>query len=118
MFEAGILVPILVPLGFFALLFAVVYMYRRERMAMIERGMNPKIDLPQPHANLKWGLLLIGSGLGLFIAYLLDRTVFAGGDNDNAAIYFALIAIFGGIGLFISYKADMQYLKENKAERE
>jgi O-antigen/teichoic acid export membrane protein len=116
--DAGILVPILVPLGFFAMIFGVVYLYKRERLAMIERGMNPKIDLPQPHANLRWGLLLIGSGLGLFLAYILDRTVFAGADDENVAVYFALIAIFGGIGLFISYMVDMKYLTGNRSAGE
>jgi hypothetical protein len=46
-------------------------------------------------------LLLIGSGLGLFIAYMMDH--FALGDHGNPAIYFSLIAFFGGAGLFIAY---------------
>jgi len=110
--EAGILVPILVPLGLFAMIFGIIYIKNREKMAMIERGMDPRLDLPQPHTNLKWGLLLIGSGLGLFIAYVLDVTVFAKNRDDNEAIYFALIAIFGGLGLFVSYLTDMKYLKK------
>jgi hypothetical protein len=98
------------------MLFGIVYLWRRERMGMIERGMNPRIDLPKPHSNLKWGLLLIGAGLGLFIAYLLDRTAFRSSEDDNVAIYFALIAIFGGLGLYVSYVMDMKYLsgRENK----
>ncbi len=72
---------------------------------MIERGMDPRRYKPQtaPFQNLKWGLLLIGAGIGLFLAYLLDRTVFIKTQDDNEAIYFALIAIFGGTGLFLSY---------------
>ncbi|MBS1528015.1 MAG: hypothetical protein JST19_20380 [Bacteroidetes bacterium] len=82
-------------------------MHRRERMAMIERGMDPRRYKPQsaPYQTLKWGLLLIGAGAGLFIAYILDRTVFVSQD-DNAAIYFGLIAICGGLGLFTSYKIE------------
>lgn len=74
-------------------------------MAMIERGMDPRRYRPQsaPYQNLKWGLLLIGAGLGLFLAYVLDRTAFKSTVDDNEAIYFALIAIFGGLGLLISY---------------
>lgn len=102
--EAGILVPILVPLGLFALIFGIIYMRNRERMAMIERGMNPHIK-PQsaPYQNLKWGLLLIGTGLGLFLAFVLDKTVFHTSEDESPAIYFGLIAIFGGVGLFLSY---------------
>jgi hypothetical protein len=99
-----ILIPIVIPTVMFLTIFGIVYLYKRERMAMIERGMDPRRYKAQsaPFQNLKWGLLLIGAGLGLFLAYLLDRAVF---DNsgDNEAIYFSLIAIFGGLGLFTSY---------------
>ncbi|WCT12140.1 DUF6249 domain-containing protein [Mucilaginibacter jinjuensis] len=99
-----ILIPIVVPTVMFLTIFGIVYLYKRERMAMIERGMDPRRYKAQsaPFQNLKWGLLLIGAGLGLFIAYLLDRTAFAN-DSDNEAIYFGLIAVFGGLGLFASY---------------
>lgn len=114
----AILIPILVPLAFFLTVFGIIYLYKRERMAMIERGMDPRRYKPQsaPYQNLKWGLLLIGAGLGLFIAYVLDRTAFNHmGDTDP--LYFSLIAIFGGIGLFISFKMekkDTDALKQNK----
>ena len=115
--EFGMMTGIIISLGFFAMIFGAVYLWRRERMAMIERGMNPRIDLPKPHSTLRIGLLLIGAGLGLFIAYLLDRTVFSHSEDDNVAIYFALIAIFGGLGLYISYTMDMKYLS-NKGNNE
>ena len=107
--ELGVMVAIIVPLALFMMIFGIVYLTKRERMAMIERGMDPRRYKPQsaPFENLKWGLLLIGSGSGLFLAYLLGHTVFSRiGDTDdggNVAVYFALIAIFGGLGLFFSY---------------
>ena len=107
-----VLVPILVPLGLFAMIFGIIYLRNRERMAMIERGMNPRIDLPQPHANLKWGLLLIGSGFGLLLAFFLDKYAFPHSGDENVVIYFALIAIFGGLGLYRSYQIDMTYLSQ------
>jgi hypothetical protein len=109
-----ILIPIVVPTVTFLTIFGIVYLYKRERMAMIERGMDPRRYKAQsaPFQNLKWGLLLIGSGLGLFFAYLLDRTAF-GNDGDNEAIYFSLIAVFGGLGLFVSYLIEK---KETAAE--
>jgi hypothetical protein len=104
---AQLLVPILIPLGLFAMIFGIVYLHKREKMAMIERGMDPRRYKPQsaPYQNLKWGLLLMGSGLGLFLAFLLEKTAFANTD-DTDVIYFALIAIFGGIGLFLSYRIE------------
>src|SRR5476649_2833308 len=106
--EAGILIPILVPLGMFAMIFGIVYVKSRERIAMIERGMDPRAykAQPAPYQNLKWGLLLVGAGLGLFLAFVLDRTVFHNIGEENPAIYFSLIAIFGGAGLVLSYRIE------------
>ena len=108
--ELAIMVAIIVPLALFAMIFGIVYLNKRERMAMVERGMDPRRYKPQsaPFQNLKWGLLLIGAGTGLFFAYLLDHTAFKSlnsgfGDDGDVAVYFALIAIFGGAGLFLSY---------------
>ena len=61
-----------------ALIFGIRYFNNRENMAMIEKGLDPKLKLrdePAPFRNLKWGLLLVGSGLGFFLAYLLDNFV-------------------------------------------
>ena len=104
----GVMMIIIVSLGFFAMIFGIVYLYKRERMAMIERGMDPrkykqKEQKAISYVTLKWGLLLIGAGLGLFLANILDRTVFSRTEDDNVAIYFGLIAIFGGLGLFTSF---------------
>ncbi len=112
-----------------ALVFGIRYMRNKENLAMIEKDLNPKIKLPRPRPvpfmNLKWGLLLVGSGLGLFIAYLLDNFVLyrvghpgSNFDNDgaNVPIYFALIAIGGGLGLIVSYRIEKKELldKEDK----
>lgn len=113
----GIMAGIIISLGFFGMIFGIIYLYKRERMAMIERGMDPRRYKPQsaPYQTLKWGLLMIGAGLGLFLAYLFDRTVFKSMEDDNVAIYFALIAIFGGLGLFASYRIEKKELPNNSA---
>lgn len=116
----GILAGITISLGFFAMIFGIVYLYKRERMAMIERNMDPRRYKPQsaPYHNLKWGLLLIGAGVGLFLAFMLDRTVFSHSMDDNEAIYFALIAVFGGAGLFLSYRIEKAELDKNPGNNE
>ncbi len=114
----GIMSGIIISLGFFAMIFGIVYLYKRERMAMIERGMDPRRYKPQsaPFQTLKWGLLLIGAGLGLFLAYTLDRTVFSRTEDDNVAIYFALIAIFGGLGLFASFRIEKKEVTDKATQ--
>jgi len=116
--DLGVLIPILVPIAMFGMIFGIVYLYKRERMAMIERGMDPRAYKPRsaPYQNLKWGLLLIGAGLGLFLAYVLDNTCFrnfADGDG-NPAVYFALIAIFGGLGLFVSFLVEKKQVLDKE----
>jgi hypothetical protein len=111
----GVLIPILVPIAMFALIFGIFYLRNREKMAMIERGMDPGVSKPvNRNYVLTWALLLIGSGIGLFIAYILDSTLYFSKGSENPSIYFSLVAIFGGAGLFVSYLME----KKDKKEQE
>ena len=123
------LIPIIIVSSGFAMVFGIVYLKTKQNMAMIEKGMNPKefANRPAPYKNLKWALLLIGAGIGLFLAYMLDLYVFRttyteiyNGNTyyhhtDNPAIYFALIAIGGGLGLFGSYYMEKKWWDRNKS---
>lgn len=103
MHGAEMMVAILIPLSFFAMVFGVVYLYKKENLAMIEKGMNPKdkLNRPAPFRSLKWGLLLLGAGLGLLIAFFVDMNLPY--RTEPVGIYFALIAMGGGLGLIGSY---------------
>ena len=111
-----VLVPITMFAGGFAMIFGIVYLKTRENMAMIEKGMNPKqyANRPAPFKSLKTGLLFLGAGLGLFIAYMIDHNMVHNGDEDRAAIYFSLIAIGGGLGLIGSYMVEKKEWMSNK----
>ena len=113
-----VLIPLVMFAGGFAMIFGIVYLRTRQNMAMIEKGMNPKefANRPAPYKNLKWALLLIGAGIGLFLAYLLDNYALRpdGDSGENAPIYFSLIAIGGGLGLFGSYRIEKKWWDENK----
>jgi hypothetical protein len=116
---AEALIPITVVASTCGMIFGIVYLKTRQNLAMIEKGMNPKefTNRPAPYKNLKWALLLIGSGIGLFSAYLLDDYVLGLSrfDDHNPAIYFSLIAIGGGLGLFGSYRLEKKWWDENKS---
>ena len=112
---------ILLSLGICAMVFGIRYMRNKENMAMIEKGLDPSIKpekpRPAPFRNLKWGLLLVGAGIGLFLAYLLDNTALYrighdtfGTNGANVSIYFAMIAIGGGLGLISSYRIEKKEL--------
>ena len=103
MHGAEMLIPILVPLGAFAMIFGIVYLKTRENLAILEKGKDPRS--PRPYRNLKNGLMFLGAGIGLVVAYLLD--VFAiPHEIEPAPLYFALIGIGGGLGLIVSYKIE------------
>lgn len=112
-----ILVPILVPMSFFLMIFGIFYMQKKENLAMVEKGLNPKQSgsVPAPFKNLKWGLLLIGAGAGLFLAYMIDTFMIPHSrHHDSEAVYFSLIAIGGGLGLYASYKTERKWWEENR----
>ena len=112
-----------------AMIFGLRYMRNKENLAMIEKDLNPKMKLPRPRPvpfrNLKWGLLLVGAGLGLFAAYILDNSLLYKVGHDlhegfneyngaNVIIYFALIAIGGGLGLITSYRIEKKELLDKE----
>ena len=98
---------ILIPLVVFATIFGVVYVIisarNRERMAMIEKGVNPKDFMierrPNSYGVVKWALLLAGIGFGLFIGSLLEAYT----SIQEEPAYFASALFFGGAGLFIAF---------------
>jgi hypothetical protein len=114
--NAEFLIPILVPLGAFAMVFGIYYLRTRENLAMLEKGFNPKenANRPAPYRSLKNGLLFLGAGLGLLIAFFIDRSM--GRHHDSEAIYFSLIAIGGGLGLIASYSIEKKEWLQRRDE--
>jgi hypothetical protein len=101
-------------LSLFALIFGIFYIRNRENMALIERGINPRqgqIGRPRPFTSLKYGMLILGAGVGLLLAFFIDFNIthpkISLGEGhykeEYPQIYFALIAVGGGLGLVLSY---------------
>ncbi|MGE0078523.1 MAG: DUF6249 domain-containing protein [Bacteroidales bacterium] len=85
-----------------ALVYA-LWAQNRERMSMIEKGMDVSSIYRRresnPNAVAKWGFLLVGVALGLIIgAVLIHYTALA-----EPAVMFSSIFLFGGLGLLIYY---------------
>ncbi len=99
------------------ILITVVYLRRftnEERKLMIEKNINPD-DLQVTNKTralwpLRFSLLFIGAGFGLFIGYFLDYHF-----RMEEVAYFSMLFIFGGTGLGISYIIEE---KKDKAERQ
>ena len=95
----------------FGTFFGIVYLFfstrNKERMALIEKGADASIFMKGQPKNaapfwkviiLNLSLLLMGIGLGVFIATILDE--FSGlGDS----VYPATIFFMAGAGLFVGF---------------
>lgn len=100
------LVPILIPLAFFATAFGVVYVFfttrNKERMALIEKGMDASMLITKDHKNLhtfKLGILSIGVSIGLLIGHALNE--YAGFPEQIS--YWSMILLFGGLSFVFFY---------------
>ena len=99
-------VPIIAIIFTFGTTFGLIFYYlhtrNRQRLAMLEKGVDPKAFYPKPAANkyasLKWSLLLIGVAIGLFFASVIDRNT-----NLKEGAQFAMVLFFGGLGLLVYF---------------
>lgn len=102
-----ILIPIFGILAVFGTGFGITYLIvssrHRERMSMIERGMDPNAHKapPEPNKALRDGLLIVGVGLGLLAGWLFRQHVM--GDSRSPLPLFIGAAIFGGSAQVIYY---------------
>ncbi len=102
--DAGILIPI----SMFASIFGIVYLYfstrNKERLALIEKGADASIFRMNGNSFkkvflLNLALLLMGIGIGVFMALLLVTYT----SLDKGAVYPAMIFLMAGISLFIGF---------------
>lgn len=111
----AIMIPIVAIVGFFTM---IVYLRRyenSERMAMIDKGVDPSLFTKKQRGStsgpLRVSLLFIGAGIGLLIAYFLDRAW----DMEEVA-YFSMLFVFGGLGLGAAYVIEEKKIKEEQGK--
>ncbi|TBN03575.1 hypothetical protein EYD45_08635 [Hyunsoonleella flava] len=110
-----IIIPVI-----FAAIFGVFYLYfstrNKERLALIEKGADASIFVKGKTQTapiwkvliLNLALLLMGIGVGVFIASLLENYT----TLDEDAVYPATIFLMAGIGLFIGFNMTKDLDKE------
>jgi hypothetical protein len=104
------IVELMIPISFFILAFSIVYVVvtarHRERIAMIEAGMNPNVAEPknkQKNNKLNFALLCLFVPLGIYVGVVFSE-VYPIMRNKDLGLLFAFL--FGGIALLISYFMD------------
>jgi FtsH-binding integral membrane protein len=97
------LIVLIIFAAIFGIVFVIAQARNRERMAMIEKGVSPKDFMtdrrPNSYGILKWALLLVGLGFGLFIGSVLEAYT----NIPEEPAYFAAALFFGGGGLFAAF---------------
>ena len=94
----------------FGSVFGVFYLFissrNKERLALIEKGADASIFNIGKRAGSSWkviiinlAFLLMGIGLGVFIATVLDSYT----NLESDAVYPALIFLMAGLGLYVGY---------------
>ncbi len=102
--------PIVITVSLFLMIFAIFYVHyttrNKERMAMIEKGVDAALFQRPPrsfrvsgYATFKWGLFLMGLALGLFVGVLFEQ--YSG--LPEAPMYISMIFVFGGLSLVLAY---------------
>jgi len=94
----------------FGSVFGVFYLYfssrNKERLALIEKGADASIFNIGKRQGSTWkvvvlniAFLLMGVGVGVFLANILDTYT----SMDDEAVYPALIFLMAGLGLYIGF---------------
>jgi hypothetical protein len=118
---------ILVPLTLFGGAAVVLWKYfegrHKERMAMIDKGINPadfKSATPfrlwqgSVLSNLKWGLLFVFAGIGLLVG---EQLQYYFGFHEESAV-FGSILIAGGLALILFYIIATKKIKNKQPEEQ
>ena len=99
---------LLIPIGFFLVVFGIIYLYfstrNKERLALIEKGADASIfNIGKRGSSWKvvvinFAFLLMGIGLGTFIAAIIDTYT----ELEEGAMA-AVIFFMAGVGLYVGY---------------
>lgn len=104
----GLIVALAVTLPLIGLFVMLVYLRRMEnseKLAMIEKGVDPSLFARKKRGSsgtLRVSLLLIGVGFGFLGGQIWD-SLSDDSFNHNPLPFFTMIFIFGGLGLLAAY---------------
>jgi len=107
----GIMIPIVAIVGGISLAMATVYLRSKERMEMINKGMDLSkaqlADFPRRkrRSPLRSGFIFFGAGLGLLLAYVLCHSAIIASrpGEDQTVIYLGFVGVFVGLGMILSH---------------
>ena len=122
--DPGILIPLTLFGGAAAVLWKFFEGRHKERMAMIEKGVNPADFKSGPPfrlwqgsvlSNLKWGLLFTFVGAGLIIGMQLHYYLGSGIIDEGPSIFGSML-ITGGLALILFYIIAARKMKNKSVD--
>jgi len=116
--KSTIMSEMFIPLGFFAMVLAIVYLgiRKKERMALLQYGKDSSVFQTRRCANpsLKYGLLLVFLGTGLLVAnYLASYQLM-----EEEPAYFSLLSLSAGIALLLYHFLTRNVQQAGKKENQ
>jgi len=118
----GDITSMLAVIGFFAGVVLSLYFYfkarNRERLALIEKGMDatllfpkkqPRTPMKSTSLMLKVGLFLIGLGIGVFAGFFVTISI----PHSGPVGFFSMVLIFGGLGLIAGHLVSKKSTNNN-----
>ena len=113
----ALMIPIAAVIGAFVVIVYLRKYQNEERLAMIEKGVDPQFFNLKKVLSTSWplraSLLLIGAGIGLLLGNFLENSL----HMEEEVAYFSMLFIFGGIGLGISYIIEEKKAKEEEKNK-
>lgn len=100
--ETEFIIPITIILGLFSALVGIRYLSNKEKMTMIEKGLNPN-EKGTPD-SLKFPAACIGLGAGLLLAFITTEYLLQ--TFNKQAIYFSFVLLCTGIAIILAHNID------------
>ena len=103
----------IIPVAFFVVVYGIFQLYvrRKERLALIEKGLTAAIFNSESNVSpsLKYGIFCIGIAIGFLMGEILAEFTHL---NEGIA-YLSMIFLFGGIGLVVYYFIAKKHVRKD-----